>query len=100
MWGKRNKIVLFRQACVSLSQVLWYSMDLTSSQHNHLQNELIRELEGQGGKIFLVSLYFLVALRNIVKYREQGVLLTASYPLVHFFSEELCLWHLYRTYNR
>lgn len=99
MWGKRNKVILFRQACISLSQVLWHSMDLTS-QHSHLQNELVRELERQEGKIFLISLCFLVALRNIVKYKEQGVLLTMSYLLIHFFSEELCLWHLYRKYNR
>lgn len=85
MWGKRNKVILFRQACVSLSQVLWHSMDLTSSQHSHLQNELIRELERQEGKMFLISVCFLVALRNIVKYKEQGVLLTMSYLLIHFF---------------
>ncbi|XP_009286412.1 protein-lysine methyltransferase METTL21E-like isoform X2 [Aptenodytes patagonicus] len=31
-------------------RVLWHSMDLTTSQHNHLQNELIRELERQEGE--------------------------------------------------
>lgn len=85
MWGKRNKVISFRQACVSLSQVLWHSMDLTTSEHNHLQNELIRELERQEGNTFLISLYFLVALRNIMKYKEQGVLLTINYLIIHFF---------------
>lgn len=49
--GKKEIVILFSQACVSLSQVLWRSMDLTSSQHNHLQNELIKER--QEGKHFL-----------------------------------------------
>lgn len=95
--GKRNKVILFREACVSLTQVLYHSMDLTSSQNNHLQHEL-RELERQEGKMFLISLYFLVALRNIVNYEEQGVLLTRSYH--SFFSEEQCSWHRYKKYNR
>lgn len=99
MWGKRNKVILFRQACISLSKVLWHSMDLTSSQHNNLQNELMRKLERPEGKIFLISLYCLVALRSIVKYKEQSVLLTMSNLLINF-SEELGLRHLYRKCNR
>lgn len=81
--GKRNKVILFRQACVSLTQVLCHSMDLASSQIN-LQNELT-ELERQEGKMFLIPLYFLDALRNIVTYEEQGVLLTTSYHSFIFF---------------
>lgn len=54
--GEKEIVILFRQACVSLSQVLWHSMDLTSSQHNHLQNELIKER--QEGKCFLFHYVF------------------------------------------
>lgn len=85
MCERRNKAILFRQACVSLSQGLWHSMDLTSSQHNHLQNQWVRELERQEGKMFFISLCFLVTLKNIVKYREQSVLPTVGYLVIHFF---------------
>jgi len=60
-------------------------MDVASPQHNNLQNKLIRKLERQEGKMFLISPHFLVALKHVVKYKEQGVLLMMSYILIHFF---------------
>jgi len=56
-----------RQACVYLSVVFWLSMDLTSSQHNHLHNEQRRKSERQAGKVFIIPPFFLVMLRNLVK---------------------------------
>lgn len=68
-----------RQACAYLSVVFWLRMDLTLSQHNHLHNEQRRKLERQAGKVFIISPSFLVMLRNFVKQKEQGTLLTVSY---------------------
>lgn len=100
MCERRNKVILLRQTCVSLSQGLQHSMDLTSSQHNHLQNRWVRKFERQEGKMFLISLCFLVTLKNIINYKEKNVFLTLSYLLINFFSEELYLWHLYTKCNR